>query len=51
MFQLKIVYLHLFKIPLRYIVGFLVYSEKALEKMISFGIHKEKIIIKPEYYY
>lgn len=31
MFQLKIVYLHLFKIPPQFIVGFLVYSKKALE--------------------
>lgn len=37
MFQLKIVYLHLFKIPPRYIVGFLVYSKKALEKNDFFG--------------
>lgn len=51
MFQLKIVYLHLFKIPPQFIVGFLVYSKKALEKMISFGIPKDKIIVKPEYYY
>ena len=39
------------EIPPQFIVGFLVYSEKALEKMISFGIPKEKIIVKPEYYY
>lgn len=32
MFQIKIVYLHLFKIPPQFIVGFLVYSKKALEK-------------------
>lgn len=51
MFQLKIVYLHLFKIPPRYIVGFLVYSKKALEKNDFWGIPKEKIIVKPEYYY
>lgn len=39
------------EIPPQFIVGFLVYSEKALEKMISFGIPKDRIIVKPEYYY
>lgn len=39
------------EIPPQFIVGFLVYSEEALEKMISFGIPKDKIIVKPEYYY
>ena len=39
------------EIPPQFIVGFLVYNKKALEKMISFGIPKEKIIVKPEYYY
>lgn len=39
------------EIPPQFIVGFLVYSEKALEKMISYGIPKDKIIVKPEYYY
>lgn len=51
MSQIKNVYLHLFKIPPQFIVGFLVYSKKALEKMISFGIPKDMIIVKPEYYY
>lgn len=39
------------EIPPQFIVGFLVYNKKAFEKMISFGIPKEKIIVKPEYYY
>jgi len=33
------------------IKGFLVYNEKAFERMLSFGVPKEKVVVKPEYYY
>lgn len=31
--------------------GFIVYNDKAQDKMISFGLPENKVIVKPDYYY
>jgi len=33
------------------VVGFVVYDEKAKNKMIDFGVQENKIAIKKDYYY
>lgn len=38
-------------LPAQYIRGFVVYNEKAKQKMETFGVTSEKIIIAPTYYF
>lgn len=31
--------------------GFIVYNDKAQDKMLSFGLPENKVIVRPDYYY
>ena len=39
------------ELPKEYIVGYIVYNNKAKEQLVSYGINENRISIKPNYYF
>jgi hypothetical protein len=38
-------------LPLRFICGYVVFNERARQKLIEMGIEEEKLIVRPDYYF
>ena len=38
-------------VPLEFIKGFVVYNQQAKDRILSFGVPNEQIVVQPEYYY